>query len=175
VRNPLYRHGFVVAVRQTLAVICLGLAGIWLQQNVPDNSYPTAKNTEIPPRTGRLFRYELKLPMLAAFMLVGIGLLATSTRSAAGTAAAIARSARVMNPRNPNRVVDRLIALTGMAAFGCIAVALRDPPEVFFRLFDSQLENAFVSTVWSALLSIAFVFFAATSHAAYLSRHCRRD
>jgi hypothetical protein len=102
--------------------------------------------------------------------LVACGLIATRQRELVPTALEMKNAARKLDPTNSLGVIHQVVAVSGMAAFGCLYLGLFHSHSTTTSISSNGAIDAFWIAVWSGLLSAGFGFFAATARAAVLAR-----
>ena len=161
--RELYRAGMVAAGRQFLAVSLTGLAIIFLKPDCQGEfiSGPAARTgSSAAPNPSRL---PLGVAIAMADLLLAAGLVATASVSTNLTANLIGKVARLRLPTNPQLVVNQLVALTGISAFGCVILALRNPPTDIVSMLPDGPAEVLLLLSWPGLFSVGFAFFAATA------------
>jgi hypothetical protein len=178
VKDSVWRAGCIIAARQAWAavILCLifsiGTAPPLLGRPEPANaSAAQADSYDWKPRL------PLDLAVALADLLIAIGIVATSERPLPSTARAIGRVAKKIQPASPRAVVDKMVALTALAALGCAILTIRGQ-----RMGGASLEELppglgieLLRFAWPGICSIGFAFFAATARAARLGRRLTPD
>jgi hypothetical protein len=169
-RKEIFAAGLVVARRQLIGVTMISILVLSLQPLIPRSADDSLALEGTSASNHVAMSVSPETMMAAAFLLVAVGLIATSEAELMSTAGVIKKAARIRNPTNPESVIEQLIAMTGMAALGSAAMAFSDPLAGFAPSYTDTANVSVPGIVWSSCFSVTFAFFAATARAGLISR-----
>ncbi len=169
-KQRLFRGGLVVAGRQFVAVLILGLCTVWLLHTGQINSHSDPPHVSSTSSDQIVIGLLLATTIAFADLAIAIGFVATSDAAIESTASAVQRVAHGSMRRDPWWRTERFILLTEMAAIVCALQALSAPPaSITVFATSSSFPSVLLLVAWPGLFSVGFAFFAAIARAAIKS------
>ncbi len=113
-----------------------------------------------------VFPTELSISFRTAELLIALGLVLSTNRSAAATALRLRIAARRMSPAKPDYPNKALLVQLSVTAFGLAVIAASTPPVSPVEIARGVGLVAIAPVLWTGIFSIGAAAFGSNAHAA---------